>query len=151
MIVCTQDLNLVRALWTYYYVLGLTRYVAMAADIEKAFLMVSMAEGDRDVLHFLWVKDVKRALPKIVVLRFTRVVFGITVNATIKHHVEKYSATHPEFVNTFLKSIYVDDVSYDADDEDAAFELYMKSEKILAEGGFNLRKFVTNSTRLNRV
>ena len=40
-------------------------------------------------------------------------------------------------------------ISYGADDEDAAFKLYMKSKEILAEGGFNLRKFVTNSTRLN--
>ena len=49
----------------------------------------------------------------------------------------------------FLKSIYVDDVSYGADDEDAAFKLHMKSNEILAEGGFNLRKFVTNSTKVN--
>ena len=27
--------------------------VAVTADIEKAFLMVSVAEEDRDVLHFL--------------------------------------------------------------------------------------------------
>ena len=52
-----------------------THKIAMAADIEKAFLTVSMAEGDRDVLRFLWVKDVKRVSSEVVVLRFTRVVF----------------------------------------------------------------------------
>jgi len=34
----------------------------MVADIEKAFLMVSVREEDRDVLKFLWVKDLEAAL-----------------------------------------------------------------------------------------
>ena len=32
--------------------------VAITADIEKAFLMVSVASKDRDVLRFLWFSDV---------------------------------------------------------------------------------------------
>ena len=31
---------------------------------------------------------------------------------------------------------------------DEAFELYTKSKRYLAEGGFNLRKFTSNSTEL---
>ena len=50
------------------------------ADIEKAFLMISVAEEDRDVLRFLWLEDIKNELPKIQVLRFTRVVFGVSSN-----------------------------------------------------------------------
>ena len=58
----------------------------------------------------------------------------------------------PEFVEMFLRSIYVDDVSYGADDVDSAYELYLKSKTTLAEGGgFNLRKFVTNSVTLNNM
>ena len=33
-------------------------------------------------------------------------------------------------------------------DDNAAFELYVKSKKVLAEGGFNLRKFISNSQSL---
>ena len=43
----------------------------------------------------------------------------------------------------------MNDVSYGAEDDDSAFDLYLKSKRILAEGGFNLRKFVTNSTPLS--
>ena len=129
--------------------------IALAADIEKAFLMISVSKTDRDVLHFLWVKDINTTPAEIVTLRFTRVVFGVSsspflLNATINHHMMKYATVYPEFVETFMKSIYVDDISCGAEDDDAAFDLYLKSKTILAEGGFNLRKFVTNSASLNQ-
>ena len=66
--------------------------VALVGDIEKAFLMVHMNETDKDVLRFLWVDDINKAEPKVITLRFTRVVFGLSsspflLNATIKHRV----------------------------------------------------------------
>ena len=77
--------------------------VGFIADIGKAFLMISVNPKDRDVLRFLWVKDPFSSEPEIVVLRFTRVVFGISaspflLNATIKHHIEGYAASQPEVV-----------------------------------------------------
>ena len=68
--------------------------VALTADIEKAFLMISVAEHDRDVLRFLWVDDIEKYPPEICTLRFTRVVFGVSsspflLNATIKYHLEQ--------------------------------------------------------------
>jgi len=33
---------------------------SLTADLEKAFLMVSVDEADRDVLWFLWVDDVSK-------------------------------------------------------------------------------------------
>ena len=66
-----------------------TYRTALAGDIEKAFLMISVAPHDRDVLRFLWVDDINKRLPKIMTLRFKCVVFGVPsspflLNATIK-------------------------------------------------------------------
>ena len=65
--------------------------VALVGDIEKAFLMVHMNEADKDVLRFLWVGDIDKAESKVIIMRFTRVVCGLSsspllLNATIKHH-----------------------------------------------------------------
>ena len=89
--------------------------IALTADIEKAFLMISVKEEDRDVLRFLWVNDVNADEVKIRPLRFTRVVFGVCsspflLNSTIRHHLEAYRSTHPELIQKLVDSFYVDDV-----------------------------------------
>ena len=122
-------------------------------DIEKAFLMISMAEKDRDVLRFLWFENVSLDQPKVIILRFTRVAFGVSsspflLNATIKHHVERFASSHPRLVKELLQSIYVDDVVFGAVDEESAYELYRDSKEMLKSGSFNLRKFSTNSPTL---
>ena len=54
--------------------------IAFTADIEKAFLMISVNPKDRDVLRFLWVRDPFSKDPELVALRFTRVVFGVSAS-----------------------------------------------------------------------
>ena len=53
-----------------------TYRIALIADVEKAFLMVSVCKEDRNTLRFLWVDDVEKSSPVIQEMRFTRVVFG---------------------------------------------------------------------------
>ena len=48
----------------------------------------------------------------------------------------------------FLSSIYVDDVSFGSSDVESTYVLYLNSRSLLAEAGFRLRKFVTNSEEL---
>eukprot|EP00731_Ephydatia_muelleri_P009492 Em0005g78a len=129
--------------------------VGLVADIEKAFLMVSIADDDKDVLRFLWLDDIEAELPKIKVLRFSRVVFGVSsspflLNATIKHHMDHYRTVDQQFVDKFERSIYVDDLTFSAKDEEGMFQLYKKAKGWLAEGAFNLRKFHTNSPKLQQ-
>ena len=92
--------------------------------------------------------------PLIVIYRFPSMVFGVTaspflLNGTIKHHIEQYSKEDPEFVQKFLSGIYIDDLSSGDEDNDAAYELYIKSKQQLSKGGFNLRKFLIEFTYPN--
>ena len=127
--------------------------IALTADIERAFLQIGVDERDQDVLRFLWFDDVSKPQPEVQTLKFTRVVFGVSsspflLNATISHHLKKYRSTHSELVKRISESIYVDDVISGADTEEEAFTMYRESKAILHAGGFNLRKFNTNSSRL---
>ena len=113
--------------------------------------MVGMTKEDRDVLRFLWVDDIQKSSPEIVVFRFTRVVFGVSsspflLNATLKY--ERCKDEDPEFMERFLRSIYVDDLSSGVPESDAGYELYLKSKVRLAKAGYNLRKFMSNSAEL---
>ena len=129
--------------------------VALVADIEKAFLMISVDPNDRDVLRFLWVENPFDDEIKLVTLRFTRVVFGVSsspflLNATIRHHLHLYHSSKPGLVETLSRSTYVDDIVAGADSEDEAYQLYLESKEVLSHGSFNLRKFVSNSSHLQK-
>ena len=106
--------------------------VALAGDIEKAFLMVAVDEKDHDVLRFLWTSELDSDVLKPLILRYTHVVFTISsspflLNATINHHIKSYRDVDPYFVDKLLFSIYVDDVSFGLPDVELIFQLYQKS------------------------
>ena len=127
--------------------------IALTADIEKAFLMISIRREDRDSLRFLWVDNLEEKEPKVVTLRFTRVVFGVSsslflLNATLKQHLEKFTSVQPLLVHRLSQSLYVDDLVCGASSEHEGYELYRDSKWMLASGSFNLRKFSTNSPQL---
>ena len=124
--------------------------VGLTADIEKAFLMVSIKEEDRNMLRFLWFDDPDRDRPKIAQFRFNRLLFGLRpspsiLGATIAHHLRLYKQSEPEMAALLEKSLYVDDLLSGAGDDEKALEIYHKSKRIMAGGGFNLRKWNSNS------
>lgn len=84
--------------------------------------------------------------------RFCRVVFGVNsspflLNATLQYHICQYSSD-PEFVENLLNSLYVDDLVSAEGDLEKCLSLYQKSKKCLSEGGFNPRKWISNSPKL---
>ena len=81
--------------------------VAVAGDLQKAFLQVRVREAERDVLRFHWIKDLHSI--EIEVLRFTRVVFGLApypflLKGVIQQHLETLESRYPESVAEVRKS-----------------------------------------------
>ena len=74
--------------------------MALTGDIEKAFLMISIRESDRDMLRFLWLEDPLQESSKLLHFQFTRLVFRLRLppailGSVISHHLEKYRSGHP--------------------------------------------------------
>ena len=64
--------------------------IAITADIEKAYLQISVAPEDRDYLRFLWYNDLNSESPQVCKYRFTRLIFGAScsqflLNGTIPY------------------------------------------------------------------
>ena len=127
--------------------------IGITADIEKAFLMIAIKEVDRDAFRFLWFDDPNECHPKLTMYRFRRLVFGLRpspsiLGFTIKHHLAKYSQSEPKLVEVLENSFYVDDLITGEDSVEESFQIYKGSKQIMATGGFNLRKWHSNSDEL---
>jgi hypothetical protein len=127
--------------------------VGLVADIEKAFLMVGISNKDRDMLRFLWFKNIEHHDPELVQLRFCRLVFGLRpspaiLGATINHHLDSLQENNPEMVEHLRESMYVDDLVSGAQNDERAFQIYEESKEIMSTGGFNLRKWHSKTSSL---
>ena len=131
--------------------------IGVVADIKQAFLQIEIAEEHRDFLRFLWYEDVSMTNPKLVIKRFTRVIFGITsgpflLGGTIEVHLNKFiqNGIDVELIKKLLQDLYVDDSTNSFNEENEAYYFYQKAKQYLAEGGFDLRKWATNDSSLRR-
>jgi hypothetical protein len=124
--------------------------IGILADIKQAFLNIAISSEHRNYLRFLWF-DVESG--EMIVYKFLRVAFGLTsspflLNATIKHHLNKYIESDKIVVERLKDDMYVDDLVSGTDGLGEAKVLYEKSRSIMSEAGFDLRKWETNSHEL---
>ena len=128
--------------------------IALVADIEKAFLQISIKEKDRDALRFLWYrKSPDGTTTKLIHLRFRRLVFGLKSSPSIlgyviNEHLGKFENVQPEIVKLLKNQLFVDDLAGGANSVEEGFQLFESSKEILKTGGFNLRKWKTNNSTL---
>ena len=105
------------------------------------------------MLRFLWLDDISRNRPGVLQYRFCRLVFGLTpspaiLTETIQYHLARYLLTEPLVAKQLAESFYVDDFISGVHTEDEGFMLYQKAKELMKAGGFNLRKWKTNSATL---
>ena len=115
--------------------------------------MVGVREEDRDMLRFLWLKEPFKLDSEVVSYRFTRLVLGLhpspaVLGAVIEQHIQKYHSEYPQIVDRIDHSLYIDDLVSGSANVSEAFELYKLSKHIMQRGGFNLRKWNSNSVEL---
>ncbi|GFV74986.1 integrase catalytic domain-containing protein [Trichonephila clavipes] len=131
--------------------------IAITADIERAFLQISLRDEDRDAVRFLFpdIRSNQTDPYKFQVYRFKRVMFGVNVSpfllsATIKHHIENYREQYPAATEMLDTCLYVDDVISGADDISQALKVSKDSETIMKNASMKLRKWNSNDQTLMR-
>ena len=126
----------------------------MISDIKQAFLQIQIDTEHRDFLRFLWYNDVRTDfLPSVI--RFTRLVFGLTsspfiLNTTVKFHLSQYLGQEKLkcVIEKFLHDLYVDDSTASFDDVDDAYYFYQTAKSCLQKESFDLRKWITKNENL---
>ena len=126
--------------------------ISIVADIKQAFLQIFVDDNDRDFIRFLWFEIINNRRSKIVIYRFTRVVFGLTsslflLNATLQHHFSKYLriADISFYIEKLMRDLYVDDSMNSFDEVHECQRFFEISKTCLAAANFNLRKWATNN------
>ena len=89
-------------------------------------------------------------------LRFTRLVFGLVcspfiLNVTLRNHLARYENIDSEFVAAVVRALHVDDFASGENSVMKCFELYHKLKLRFREGGFNMRKWASNSEELTEM
>ena len=129
--------------------------IGIMADIQQAFLNIEITEEHRNLLRILWPEDILKEKSINLILRFTRVLFGLTcspflLNATVDFLLRKFINEGGDLwvLLKLLRALYVDDVNTNVDDEAEGTRFYDKAKYYFAQGGFNLRKWATNDKKL---
>ena len=128
--------------------------IALISDIKQVFLQIQIDTEHRDFLRFLSYTDIRTDfLPSV--LRFTRLVFGLTLipfilNATVKFHLSQYLGQEKLkwVIEKFLQDLNVDDSTTSFDDVDDAYYFYETAKYFQQKGSFDLRKWITNNENL---
>ena len=127
--------------------------IGIIADIEKAYLQISVADCHRDFLIFLWFDDIFKDIPEVTKYRYCRVIFGADcsqylLNSVIRFHASKYKNVDKEFSERVAKSFYVDDFNSTAKDISEGIEIYKKIKLRFPDASFNVCKWKTNNPDL---
>ena len=125
-----------------------SKYVIIG-DIAKAFLQIRLkSEADRNRFAFFWEEK-----GKLQIYRYTSIVFGLSaspfiLNYIIRHHADQYE---DDVCSRLLKShFYMDNFIVTSSNLDELREIYHTAVSRMAEGGFDLCSWQTNSDSLRQ-
>ena len=123
---------------------------AVSADIEGMFLQVGVIPEDQPSLRFLWRED---PAAEIAVYQYVRHIFGSKDSPTCANYALKRTGsdnqdTFPEAAKSVHRNFYMDDYLESSPTVEEASNKAKDLVTLLAKGGFNLTKFVSNITNL---
>ena len=127
--------------------------IPLRAELSKAFLIISIKPEDHKYLRFLWLEDITLDNPCILILRFFRLLFGLTSSpfslmGTVSEHIDQYWLDDPKFVEEVKRDIYMDDIITGSNSVEESFDHYLKLKNRFVDAKFTLYKFLSSSPEL---
>lgn len=121
--------------------------VALAGDIQKAFLQVRIRPEDRDALRFHWLSN--EDPHQVRTYRFTRALFGLgpspfLLSGVMRHHLDTCRAEHPERVGEIEHELYVNDLLMGGATTAEVKEKKIETIDIFSQAAFHLHKWHSN-------
>ena len=121
--------------------------IAFIADVEKMFCQIKINSCHRDYLRFFWRFDDDES---ISFLRLVSLPFGLKCSPFIAIRCllelsKIYSSHYPRACSLISERFYVDDLLAGADSVEDAVDLIAEVKMVCELGGFNLRKWSSNS------
>ena len=122
----------------------------MVSDIKQAFLQIKLAKEDDKNRFCFFMRDGDR----VISYRYETIIFGFNsspfiLNYVLKHHVEQYAGD--AFSKILRDNMYVDNLLVTSNNLDFLEDVYFETQRRLGEGGFTLRSWNSNSTRLKSI
>ncbi|XP_075163099.1 uncharacterized protein LOC142235724 [Haematobia irritans] len=124
--------------------------IAVCSDIEKMFRQINVYQEHRKFQQILW-----RFNPheEIGIYELNTVTYGTApapflAIRVLRQLAKDFEQTYTKAAKILIEDSYVDDIISGADCFDDALSLYKDLCTLLRNGGFNLRKWITNSKEL---
>ena len=127
--------------------------VALVADIEAMYHQVHLTEEDSDAVRFIWKEDfnqrpeVLKMLVHFLGAKDSPCIASFALKKTALDNKEDFQTCTVEAV---LRDFYMDDLIKSCKLESEATTLASELKEMLSRGGFNLRKFNSNSEEVLR-
>ena len=125
------------------------RPVGLVSDLQMAYLQIHLAQTQKDVTRFLWLKHIDRPLcsQNVQVYRMNRAGFGVSssgffLDGSLHIHLESQKT---EFASKLRRDIYVDNPTQSLKSNQEGIMAYRESKRIFAAGGWNARRYSSNS------
>ncbi|XP_039303533.1 uncharacterized protein LOC120357410 [Solenopsis invicta] len=129
----------------------LHRYV-LATDVEKMYRQILVHPEDRDLQRVLWRYSIR---DEVAEFRLNTVTYGLAcapflAMRTLRQLADDEADTYPLAARALRRDVYMDDVLTGASSLEEALELRQQLTDMCMAGGFPLRKWSANESRILR-
>ncbi|XP_054708425.1 uncharacterized protein LOC129218227 [Uloborus diversus] len=127
-----------------------THSIALAADIEKMFRMITVSKEDCDFQRIIWRTD---STSEIKDYRLLTVTYGTACAPylavkTIQQLAADEQSLFPKAAEIVKTDFYMDDLLTGADSTSEARNIVLEMNELMKKGGFTLRKWLSNDPKV---